>query len=415
MRPGDNFCLHCGQRHTEAAASFTPPWPWGHAPSSGAEPETAAPAHHTSVAFATPSFDAMRPNMSQPPRFTWKTTDGATHDFEMTATEISIGRAPTCDIVLNDDQMVSRRHAMVRRQGSIVTVVDLGSSNGTLINGSEIHDAPPLTDGDHLTIGDYDLIFTVTDNAAVAPGTPVVETIRIGGASTPVANGASSSYAGATSGPATYNTPFAAPVPPTPLDGGFATPSYDAAPFEAIPVAASPTPAMDAVVEQDTGAMGVSSGYAHASYVHTVNGKEVESADAVSDYQNQVVMGSESVTVAPQRQDAVALLATIQRLHAQLNEQIADADHMADIVRDRVRAALSQLEAALNAAQSSTQQAALADLRQIADNVSQSQQFDHVANLTRRAGEISDVLAAHQALLNALLAIRQQLQDAVSK
>ncbi len=353
--------------------------------------------------------------MSQPPRFTWKTTDGATHDFEMTATEISIGRAPTCDIVLNDDQMVSRRHATVRRQGINVTVIDNGSSNGTLINGSEIHEPTPLKDGDHVTIGDYDLIFAAAnDNVAVAPGAPVVETIRIGG-SAPASNGSSAGWASAG-----YGTPVAAPPPPAPLNGGFAMPPtapplYDAPAAEPAPVAASPFSAFDAVAEQEVGAIGMSSGYAQGSYVHTVNGKEVEREEAASTYQNQVVLNGERVAAAPQRQDAVALLATIQSLHAQLNEQIADADHMADIVRDRVRSALSQLETALNAAQSSAQQAALADLHQLADGVSQSKTFDMAANLASRAGEIRDVLAAHQALLNALADIHQQLQNAVSK
>jgi len=95
-----------------------------------------------------------------------KTADSASHEFEMNATECAIGRAPTCDIVLNDDQMVSRRHAIVRRQGTTVTAVDLGSSNGTLVNGNEIHDVTTLHDGDRLTIGDHDLMFTAAREGA---------------------------------------------------------------------------------------------------------------------------------------------------------------------------------------------------------------------------------------------------------
>lgn len=376
--------------------------------------------------------------MPQPPRFTWKTADGASHEFDMNATEIAIGRAPTCDIVLNDDQMVSRRHAIVRRQGTTVTVVDLGSSNGTLVNGNEIHDVTTLHDGDRLTIGDHDLMFTAAREGAqpsvpVAPGAPVVETIRIGGApasqpassfagsmSAPVPppplapspafaganSGPSSSFSGPPSAPAFTGAPSAPTYAPPPAYTPPATPELDA-----IIIASADQP--PAFVEQDTGAIGFAAGQAQSSYVHIVNGKEVEREEAASSYQGQMV--AESVSATPQRQDAVALLAQIQSLHAQLNAQIEDADHMADVVRDRVRDTLAQLDAALRAAQSGPQLAAISDLRQLADGVSQSQQIDQVANFARRASEIRDVLGAHQALLNALESIRQQLQDAIGK
>ena len=50
------------------------------------------------------------------------------------AETVDIGRLPECGIVLNDPN-VSRRHAEVRRRGSDVVVVDLGSTNGTRVNG----------------------------------------------------------------------------------------------------------------------------------------------------------------------------------------------------------------------------------------------------------------------------------------
>ncbi len=352
--------------------------------------------------------------MSQPPRFTWKTTDGATHEFEMTASEISIGRAPTCDIVLSDDQMVSRRHAIVRRQGNVVTVVDLGSSNGTLVNGTEIHDSTQLKDGDRLTIGDHDLIFTAAQEGAstnpqpAAPGAPVVETIRIGGSSIPSGNSAPA-YAAPSYSPASqpagdgFGTPVSAPVPPSPLS----------APVPPVPVAAST--GFDAVVEQDTGAMGFAAGQAQSSYVHYVNGQEVEREEATRNYQEQVVMGGARVASGPVRQDAASLLAQIQDLHAQLSAQVATADQAVEVVRSGVRDALSDLETALNAAQSASQQAALSDLRQLADSVGQSPQIDQVAAFARRAGEIRDVLAAHQTLLAALENVRRQLQDVVTR
>jgi len=64
---------------------------------------------------------------------------------------VTIGRLPECDIVLNDTK-VSRRHAEVRRDGVAVIVVDLGSTNGTQVNGAGVKEKA-LNDGDSITLG----------------------------------------------------------------------------------------------------------------------------------------------------------------------------------------------------------------------------------------------------------------------
>lgn len=65
---------------------------------------------------------------------------------------LTIGRLPECDIVLADSK-VSRRHAEIRRDGaSVVSVVDLNSTNGTLVNGAGVRERV-LTDGDEITVG----------------------------------------------------------------------------------------------------------------------------------------------------------------------------------------------------------------------------------------------------------------------
>ena len=70
---------------------------------------------------------------------------------------ICIGRMPECEITLAD-QNVSRRHAEVRRQGGEFVVVDLGSTNGTRVNGSGIKERR-LVDGDEITVGASTLRF----------------------------------------------------------------------------------------------------------------------------------------------------------------------------------------------------------------------------------------------------------------
>jgi hypothetical protein len=70
---------------------------------------------------------------------------------------VTIGRMPECEVPLSD-QNVSRRHAEVRRQGGEFVVVDLGSTNGTRVNGSGVKERR-LSDGDEITVGATTLRF----------------------------------------------------------------------------------------------------------------------------------------------------------------------------------------------------------------------------------------------------------------
>jgi hypothetical protein len=82
------------------------------------------------------------------------------HDGQRTPIEASvvqIGRAPGCDIVL-DDRNVSRRHAEIRRRGPVVVLIDLDSTNGTIVNGRRVREHP-LADGDRITLGNSRLTF----------------------------------------------------------------------------------------------------------------------------------------------------------------------------------------------------------------------------------------------------------------
>jgi len=73
------------------------------------------------------------------------------------AAVVTIGRLPECAIVL-DDPNVSRRHAQVRREGDAIVVVDLGSTNGTRVNGVAVREHR-LSPGDTVTVGTTSLRF----------------------------------------------------------------------------------------------------------------------------------------------------------------------------------------------------------------------------------------------------------------
>lgn len=63
-----------------------------------------------------------------------------------------IGRLAGCAVVVSDLN-VSRTHAQVRRQGGVFIVSDLGSTNGTLVNGTRIDGEQVLQDGDVISVG----------------------------------------------------------------------------------------------------------------------------------------------------------------------------------------------------------------------------------------------------------------------
>lgn len=70
---------------------------------------------------------------------------------------LTIGRLPECNIVLQDAN-ASRHHAEIRPQGDGFVVVDLGSTNGTRVNGVRISQQL-LEDGDVVAIGNARLVF----------------------------------------------------------------------------------------------------------------------------------------------------------------------------------------------------------------------------------------------------------------
>ena len=76
---------------------------------------------------------------------------------------ILLGRDPDCQVPLHDFG-VSRRHAMIAPDGSGRYILqDLGSTNGTHVNGVPIPGPHPLTDGEKISIGDTVLRFALAD------------------------------------------------------------------------------------------------------------------------------------------------------------------------------------------------------------------------------------------------------------
>lgn len=80
--------------------------------------------------------------------------------------ETTVGRHPDCEIFLHD-VTVSRRHSEFRREDDGFSLRDLGSLNGTYVNGERVEDED-LTSGDEIQIGRFKLLYLDSTGGSTA-------------------------------------------------------------------------------------------------------------------------------------------------------------------------------------------------------------------------------------------------------
>ena len=92
------------------------------------------------------------------------------HDLELNEGTFAVGRNASCQLSL-DDPLVSRRHAIFELQGNGVTIEDLNSRNGVIVNGHRIDAKVSLNVGDRILIGSQELtLLAARDGAANVTG-----------------------------------------------------------------------------------------------------------------------------------------------------------------------------------------------------------------------------------------------------
>lgn len=75
--------------------------------------------------------------------------------------EFLIGRSQKCHLCAGSSS-VSRQHCAITRKGATVSIKDLGSRNGTVVNGEKITGEVELSSGDEIGIGTLKLLMTIT-------------------------------------------------------------------------------------------------------------------------------------------------------------------------------------------------------------------------------------------------------------
>lgn len=176
--------------------------------------------------------------------------------------EITLGRARDGNTFRLDDRNVSRRHARLVRASGALFIEDLGSLNGTRVNGERISGRRRLREGDLVEIGDYDLALLPEEDRPDAP--PALRPTPAPGSAAPPSPGATPrapgpeapvpASAGATPPPASAGAPgpppAPAPAPAAPAPASIAAaPAADTAPAATTAPSPPPTAIAPAAVE----------------------------------------------------------------------------------------------------------------------------------------------------------------------
>ena len=126
-------------------------------------------------ALGRPLRLASPPGAWVPPRF-WLHVDGALRgQVVLDGERLVLGRGPACDVQL-DDAKVSSDHLELTRHGGAVVAMDLGSSNGTLLNGQPLDRPTRLHHGDTLALGRTRLQLVLSPVAGI-DGTEPAQTV----------------------------------------------------------------------------------------------------------------------------------------------------------------------------------------------------------------------------------------------
>jgi pSer/pThr/pTyr-binding forkhead associated (FHA) protein len=214
-RPGDNFCLNCGNRLLPSTPSpqqaqpvfgeatlpapedWAPPSAEASSPAQGsnwpdanlltvANTSLESSALHAddsaSSSSATPVAQATLDEVENPAHLILRADNGEIlQDYRLEKLETSIGRAPTSDILLSKDKLTSRRHATIRYEHGNYILRDERSANGTFVNGQQLEEMTPRTlqNGDHIGIGEHELIFQDYNSASSGVDIESMPTIAV--------------------------------------------------------------------------------------------------------------------------------------------------------------------------------------------------------------------------------------------
>jgi pSer/pThr/pTyr-binding forkhead associated (FHA) protein len=409
-RPGDNFCLNCGNRLPVAGnVPQQAPTVVGEATLPGEE-NWAAPAALPSNGQVAPTIVAETnevspaiPAIENPARITLRTESGEVlQEITLDKPEIVIGRAPSSDILLSKDKLTSRRHATIRYEQGSYILVDERSANGTFVNGQQLEEKAPykLQNDDRVAIGEYELQFR--SSAVEIESMPTIM-VNVGAET------------------------VADPQQTAATSDEFGTRPWE--PGENVP-AASSSAAPVAVLEAEAKA-------APAPAPAPVADTPLPLAPAASTASTSAPLELSSVTFGrltslpqPQLPDVAPLMAALATLDGQvssLQEQLnatqeSMRNHESEIaqttnqLRAGVRQVSERMDGTIADVARSREQLAWAELLQLMEDVMNNpRDIEYVTKLARKARELNKVFQIHQNVLNTLAECTSLLRSLIGE
>ncbi|MBE3565087.1 MAG: FHA domain-containing protein [Thermogemmatispora sp.] len=435
-RPGDRFCLSCGQPLLSSAPAYEPAqtplsggdatmpaqdewgaaapgpqppslsgggWPNATIPASPSAPTELSPSPAQPAASPEAAVATATPKINNPARFILKSESGEViQEYTLDKEEITIGRAPTSDILLSKDKLTSRRHATVRYENGQYILRDERSANGTFVNGQQLEELVPYTlkDGDHIGIGEHELIFQAPavsvdelPTISIQPGEMTYRTREDSSLTASSMDQFVTRTEGELSPAVVAGSGSISSIPPV-------TPSSESGSSSATvaePVAASSARESEPVAPASAAA-------------DVVQPPASSSADGVTFNR----LTSLPLPALPDMSSLMAALATLDGQVSALQEQLnatqeALRNHEAEIaqtanqLRAGVRRVAERMDQTIADVARSREALAWSELIQLMEDVTNNpRDIEYVTRLARKARELNKVFQIHQSVLNTL-------------
>jgi pSer/pThr/pTyr-binding forkhead associated (FHA) protein len=344
---------------------------------------------------AAPVAQAIMDKVEHPAHLILRNDSGdVLQEYALEKAETSIGRAPNSDILLAKDKLTSRRHATVKHENGNYVIVDERSANGTFLNGQQLEEMTPRTlhNGDHIGIGEHELVFQAYQSESSGVDIESMPTITVSPSS--VAD-------------ITYRTREDESLTAA-TDDDFSTRSMNGG---------DSASSSDAVAEQATPTTVENVAPASVSKVQEPAEPEVPAVTAIPVSSSGVTFSRLTNLPQPTLPEVAPLMAALATLDGQvssLQEQLnatqeAMHNHEADIaqtsnqLRDGVRRVSERMDNTIADVARNREQLAWTELIQLMEDVMNNpRDIEYVTKLARKARELNKVFQIHQNVLNTL-------------
>jgi pSer/pThr/pTyr-binding forkhead associated (FHA) protein len=390
-----------------------------------------------------PTAQALMEKVEQPARFILRSESGELlQEYPLDKPEIVIGRAPNSDILLSKDKLTSRRHATVTYEHGHYLLRDERSANGTFVNGQQIEEAVSriLQDGDHISIGEHELIFHTHES--VTSSVDHLPTMVVPSELTYSTRDDESRTVGTSNDFSTI--PVEDPIevlPPAPLFSPPVTPQ----PEPVAPVASTVTMAPEVSDIPSIGEMLPAPSIPVSTPVVPVTPPAVSpsSGGRISSSQGSAEMTSSSVHTEtsltfnrltslplPNLPDLTGLIAAIAALDGQVmslqgdfNATMEDMrNHDADLVqtantlRSGIRRVSERMDGTIADVARSREALAWAELQQLLEDVQNNpRDIEYVTKLARKARELNKIFQIHQNILSTMAECNSLLRSIIGE